>query len=81
MGMPADLIRLICEWLVGRSFYIQVGDDCSSLFDSDCGTIQGSVLGPVLYALFVSPFLISPSSQILLMTIIALSGTQTLLFW
>ena len=79
--MPADLIKLISEWLVGRSFYVQVGDDCSSLFDSDFGTIQGSVLGPVLSALFVSPFLISPSLQILLMTIIALSGTQTLLFW
>ena len=25
------------------------------MFDSDVGTIQGSVLGPILYALFVSP--------------------------
>ena len=40
MGMPADLTKLIREWLVGRSFYVQLGDDCSSLFDSDCGTIQ-----------------------------------------
>ena len=51
MGMPADLIKLIREWLVGRSFYVQVGDEVSSIFDSDCGTIRGSVLGPVLYAL------------------------------
>ena len=35
MGMPSDLINLIREWLVGRSFYIQVGDDCSAMFDSD----------------------------------------------
>ena len=55
MGMPLDLINLIREWLVGRTFYVQVGDDCSALFDSDVGTIQGSVLGPILYALFVSP--------------------------
>ena len=46
---------LIREWLVGRTFYVQVGDDPSALFDSDVGTIQGSVLGPILYALFVSP--------------------------
>ena len=55
MGMPNDVIKLIREWLVGRSFYVQVGDDVSALFDSDVGTIQGSVLGPILYALFVSP--------------------------
>ena len=55
MGMPNDIINLIREWLVGRSFYVQVGEDCSRLFDSDVGTIQGSILGPVLYAIFVSP--------------------------
>ena len=44
MGMPNDLIKLIREWLVGRSFYVQVGDDVSALFDSSVGTIQGSVL-------------------------------------
>ena len=35
MEMPQDLIRLIREWIVGRTFYIQVGDDCSALFDSE----------------------------------------------
>ena len=55
MGIPDDLIKLIREWLIGRSFYVQVGEDCSRLFDSDVGTIQGSILGPVLYAIFVSP--------------------------
>ena len=55
MGLPNDLVNLIREWLTGRSYYVQVGEDCSVLFDSNTGTIQGSVLGPVLYALFVSP--------------------------
>ena len=50
-----NLINLIREWLVGISFYVQDGDDCSEMFDSDVGTIQGSVLGPIVYALFVSP--------------------------
>ena len=55
MGMPSDLIRLIREWLTGRSFYVQIGEDHSAMFDSNEGTIQGSILGPILYALFVSP--------------------------
>ena len=55
MGLPNDLVGLIREWLTGRSFYVQVGGDCSTLFESGTGTIQGSVLGPVLYAIYVSP--------------------------
>ena len=42
-------------WWGGRSFYVQIGDDHSAMFDSDVGTIQGSILGPILYALFISP--------------------------
>ena len=55
MGLPNDLVRLIGEWLSGRSFYVEIDGESSTLFTSDEGTIQGSVLGPVLYALFVSP--------------------------
>ena len=55
MGMPNDLVRLIREWLSGRTFYVEIEGESSALFTSDQGTIQGSVLGPVLYALFVSP--------------------------
>ena len=44
MGLPNDLIWLIRDWIVGRSFYLQVGDDCSKMFDSDVGTIQGSIV-------------------------------------
>jgi hypothetical protein len=40
-----------------RSFYVQVGDNYSAHFDSNVGTIQGSILSPILYALFVSPLL------------------------
>ena len=40
----------------GLTTYIKTfGDDVSALFDSETSTIQGSVLGHVLCALFVSP--------------------------
>ena len=55
MGMPKDIIQLIREWLKSRSYYVQVGEDCSALFDSDVGTIHESVVSPILYPLFVSP--------------------------
>ena len=43
MGMPNDLVGLIKEWLVGRSFYVQVGEDCSKLFDSGVHLGTGSL--------------------------------------
>jgi hypothetical protein len=42
-------------WLRGRSYYVSI-DGCNSIIlDLRLGTVQGSILGPVLYALFVSP--------------------------
>ena len=55
IGLPSDLIDLIRCWLDGREFYVEVNGTCSSIYGSSTGTVQGSVLGPVLYALFVSP--------------------------
>ena len=55
MGLPRDLVRLIRVWLENREFYVEVGGYCSPVHRSNTGTIQGSVLGPVLYAIFVSP--------------------------
>ena len=33
MGLPNDLKNLIREWLKDRSFYVEVGNDCSALYD------------------------------------------------
>jgi hypothetical protein len=53
--MPTDLINLIEVWLTERKFYVEVDGVCSRIYESNDGTIQGSVLGPILYAIFVSP--------------------------
>ena len=37
MGIPDDLIKLIREWLIGRSFYVQVGEDCIRCLDCIVG--------------------------------------------
>ena len=38
-----------------RSFYVSIDGVNSLVVDLDTGTIQGSILGPLLYAVFVSP--------------------------
>ena len=55
IGMPMDLVKLIEVWLTDRKFYVEVDGQVSRILDTADGTIQGSVLGPILYAIFVSP--------------------------
>ena len=55
VGLPHDVIKLIEIWLKGRSFYVEVKGRSSFNKMSELGIVQGSILGPFLYALFVSP--------------------------
>ena len=53
--IPGDMVSLISVWLENRYFFVTVGDDSSDIHRSNVGTVQGSILGPILYAIFVSP--------------------------
>jgi hypothetical protein len=55
IGLPPDVIELIEVWLNNMSFYVSIDNSNSAFFDLLLGTVQGSVLGPILFAIFVSP--------------------------
>ena len=55
VGLPVDVIDLIEVWLRNRFFYVDIADQVSFLHEIDTGTIQGSILGPILYAIYVAP--------------------------
>ena len=55
MGIPEKLIQLLDDWLFNRSSYCEVKKVNSEIFYVNCGTIQGSILDPLLFALFISP--------------------------
>jgi hypothetical protein len=55
IGLPHDVIELVRVWLMKRSYYVSIGGENSCFFDLLLGTVQGSVLGPVLYAIYLSP--------------------------
>jgi hypothetical protein len=56
LRLPGDVIKLINEWLTDRFYYIDINGCTSTLFEILLGTVQGSILGPILYALFVSSY-------------------------
>jgi hypothetical protein len=55
LGLPDDMITLISEWLSTRYSYVGLDIGNSIVHCTRVGTVQGSILGPILYALFVSP--------------------------
>ena len=54
-GLPIHLSNLIKSWLSNRTMYVEVNMKCSTYRSIKEGTLQGSVLGPVLFAIFISP--------------------------
>ena len=55
IGIPADVVSLIRIWLTKRFPYVSVNGDNLHLIAKSTGTIQGSILGPILYVILVSP--------------------------
>ena len=50
-----DVISLVETWLTERFFYVEIDNVTSPLMVMWFGIIQGSILGPILYAIFISP--------------------------
>ena len=55
LNLPDKIINLLKAWLSDRKMYVDVNGTCSMFIDIIAGTLQGSCLGPLLFALFVAP--------------------------
>jgi hypothetical protein len=49
------MIAMISVWLKNKLFFVCIDGQNSILYDLLLGTVQGSILGKILYAIFVSP--------------------------
>ena len=54
IGLPSDLLTLIRVWLTDRAYYVTVKGKKSMFINLTHSKIQGSILGPFLYSIYVS---------------------------
>ena len=54
-GIRGTVLRWIKSYLYNRTQSIVIGDVQSVILPIDCGVPQGSVLGPMLFSLYISP--------------------------
>ena len=53
-GIAKKTARWICQYLVGRTNYVQIGNSKSRLYESPSGVPPGSSLGPLMFIVFIN---------------------------
>ncbi len=54
MEIPSYILKFIIGFLSGRKFNVSIGDTLSESGDIFCSVPQGSVLGPIIFLVYIN---------------------------
>jgi len=54
-GYPHQIVNLVYGWITERTAYVSIDNKNSTIFDVKAGCVQGSILGPMLFSILMSP--------------------------
>lgn len=64
IGLPTAITKLIKSYLMDKKFIIKINEEQSTSTEIRAGVPQGSVLGPLLYLIYVADIPTSPNTNI-----------------